>query len=140
MNENEITRYISEFLPGVETAQNFGYTFFFYQSDHKMPFATLSASDNEYDRFSNLDREGVFRLNIGVSKNTFHSLFGSAPIDRSDYDFTVLDKIMPHPEYAAQQFICVLNPSDATFQALQSMIAEAYNIAMKRNAKRETST
>jgi hypothetical protein len=73
-----------------------------------MPFATLSASDNEYDRFSNLDREGVFRLNIGVSKNTFHSLFGSAPIDRSDYDFTVLDKIMPHPEYAAQQFICVL--------------------------------
>jgi len=51
MNANEITRYISEFLPGVETAQNFGYTFFCYQSDHKMPFATLSASDNEYDRF-----------------------------------------------------------------------------------------
>ena len=112
MNENEITQYIIETFPGVETAENFGYTFFFYRSDHKMPFATMSASDNDYHRFSNLDRPGIFRLNIGVGKQTFQSLFGSETIDVSSYDFTVLDRIMPHPEYAAQQFICVLNPSD----------------------------
>ena len=138
-NENEMTRYISETFPGVETAKNFGYTFFFYRSDHKMPFATLSASDNDYGRFSNLDRLGVFRLNIGVSKQTFQSLFGSEAIDARNYDFTALDRIMPHPEYAAQQFICVLSPSEATFQTLRPMIAEAYDIAMKRNAKRESS-
>lgn len=40
---------------GIETAVNFGYTFFFYRSDHKLPFAPIAASDNKYDRVSNLD-------------------------------------------------------------------------------------
>jgi hypothetical protein len=38
--------------------------------DHRFPFATLVTSD-EYDRFSDLNRPGVFRLNVGVSKRTF---------------------------------------------------------------------
>lgn len=92
MNETTITQYITDTFTGVETAQNFGYTFFFYRSDHKMPFATLAASDNDYDRVSNLDRPGVFRLNIGVSRQTFQSLFGSKAIDTSSYDFTVLGR------------------------------------------------
>jgi hypothetical protein len=29
-------------------------------------FATLVSADNKYDRISNLDRPGVFRLNLGV--------------------------------------------------------------------------
>lgn len=47
MNENEITQDIIGTFPGVETAGNFGYTFFFYRSDHKMSFATMSASNND---------------------------------------------------------------------------------------------
>ena len=139
MNESSVADYITKTFPEVETTTNFGYIFFFYRSDHKLPFATLASSDNEYERISNLDRPGVFRLNIGVSKQTFQSLFGSEAIDARNYDFTALDRIMPHPEYAAQQFICVLSPSEATFQTLRPMIAEAYDIAMKRNAKRESS-
>jgi hypothetical protein len=30
-----------------------------------------------YDQFSNLNRPSVFRLNIGIGKQTFRSLFGS---------------------------------------------------------------
>jgi hypothetical protein len=49
---------------------------FFYKSDRKLSFATMIASDYEYDHVSNLNRPGVFRLNLGVSKETFQALFG----------------------------------------------------------------
>ena len=136
MNESSVTNYIAKTFPGVETTTDFGYTFFFYGSDHKIPFATLASSDNDYDRISNLDRPDVFRLNIGVSKQTFQSLFGTAKIDVSTYDFTVLDVIMPHPEYAQQYFICVLSPSEATFARISTLLAEAYDIAVRRYTRR----
>jgi hypothetical protein len=132
MNESSVANYITRTFPGVETTTNFGYTFFFYGSDHKLPFATLASSDNDYDRISNLDRPGVFRLNIGVSKQTFQALFGTAKVDVSSYDFTVLDVIMPHPDYAQQYFICVLSPSEATFERIRALLAEAYDIAVRR--------
>lgn len=139
MNETLLTQYITDTFASVETADNFGYTFFFYDSDHKLPFATLATTDNDYDRVSNLDRPGVFRLNIGVSKETFQSLFGTDGVTISDYDFTVLDRIMPHPEYAPQYFVCVLSPSEATFQAIKPLLAEAYTIAVRRYTKRQKS-
>ena len=100
-------------------------------------FATLSATDNDYDCVSNLDRPGVFRLNIGVSKETFQSLYGTDGVTLSDYDFSALDRIMPHPEYAAQYFVCVLSPGEATFQAIKPLLAEAYSIAVRRHAKHQ---
>ena len=136
MNESSVENYITKTFPGVETTTNFGYTFFFYGSDHKLPFATLASSDNDYDRISNLDRPGVFRLNIGVSKQTFQSLFGTAKVDASTYDFTVIDVIMPHPDYAQQYFICVLSPSEATFERISALLAEAYDIAVRRYTRR----
>lgn len=136
MDETTIANYITDTFAGVETETNFGYLFFFYGSDHKLPFATLAASDNEYDRVSNLDRPGVFRLNIGVSRQTFQSLFGPDKVDVSAYDFTALDTIMPHPEYAAQHFVCVLSPSDETFKNVQALLAEAYEIAVRRYWKK----
>jgi uncharacterized protein DUF6194 len=137
MDETSITQYITDTFANVETADNFGYTFFFYGADHMLPFATLAVADYDYDRFSNLDRPGVFRLNIGVSKQTFTTLFGAGKVDVSGYDFTVLDTIMPHPEYAPQSFICVLNPSAETFEKLRPLLAEAYDLAVRRQAKRE---
>ena len=139
MDEQSITHYITNTFAGVETADNFGYTFFFYGPDRMLPFATIATADNEGDSVSNLDRPGVFRLNIGVSKQTFQSLFGTGKVDVSAYDFTALDTIMPHPDYAAQSFLCVLSPSDATFQKLRSLLSEAYELAVRRASRRKTS-
>jgi len=143
MNESSVVDYITKTFPGVETTTNFGYTFFFYKSDHLLPFATIASSDNEYERISNLNRPGVFRLNIGVSKETFQSLFGTAKVDVGSYDFTALDVIMPHPDYAKQHFICVLSPSEETFERIRALLAEAYDIAgrryPRRNKKNESS-
>jgi len=61
-----------------------------------------------------------------------------------DYDFTALDVIMPHPEYAQYHFICVLSPSEETFEEIRALLAEAYDIAARRYASqhknKETST
>lgn len=137
MNDTSVADYITKTFPGVETTTAFGYTFFFYGSDHKLPFATLASSDNEYDRISNLDRPGVFRLNIGVNRQTFQSLFGAAKVDVGSYDFTALDVIMPHPDYAKQYFICVLSPGEATFERIRALLAEASDIAVRRSKRRD---
>ena len=40
--------------------------------------------------------------------------------------------------YAPMSWVCVLNPSVATFQAVRPLLAEAYQLAVSRYAKRET--
>jgi hypothetical protein len=98
MDETTVAKYITDTFANVETTVNFGYTFFFYGPDRMHPFATIASTGNEYERVSNLDRPGVFRLNIGVSKQSFQGLFGADKVDVSAYDFTALDTIMPHPD------------------------------------------
>ncbi len=136
MADAEIERYILDTFANVETGENYGYKFFFYGSDHMLPFATMIAADNDYDRISNLNRPGVYRLNIGVSRQTFQSLFGPERADVSRYDYTALDRFMPHPDYAPQNWICVLSPGQETLDRTQTYLAEAYEIAQARNARR----
>jgi hypothetical protein len=137
IDESFITSYITSTFENVETTVNLGYTFFFYKDDQMHAFATSASTGNEYERISNLDRPGVYRLNIGVSRETFKSLFGTKKINVSDYDFTALDTIMPHPDYSSQFFLCVLSPSEAMFERIRPMLAEAYDIAMKRYNRRK---
>ena len=145
MDAATLTDYIRA-LPGVETTEAFGYTFFFVGSDRMLPFATIAHADNEHDRVSNLDREGVYRLNLGVSRETYRSIFGPHPprlgadgVLETGYVFTMLDRILPHPHYAPQSWICVLSPSDETFQAVQPLLAEAYDRAVARAARAQAS-
>lgn len=136
MNETSITDYITKTFPDVETTTNLGYTFFFYREERIHAFATIASSGNEYEQISRLDRPGVYRLNIGVSRETFKSLIGTNKINVSDYDFSVLDTLLPHPDYSAQYFICVLSPSDATFERIRPLLAEAYEIAVRKFNRR----
>jgi hypothetical protein len=72
----------------------------------------------------------------------FRSFFGPQPpspgasgVVDTCHDFTALDQLMPHPVYAPQSWVSVLNPSEATFQTVQPLLAEAYELAVRRNAK-----
>ncbi|MEO8084254.1 MAG: DUF6194 family protein [Ardenticatenales bacterium] len=145
MDEATITRYLTDTFDDVQLHGIEGWTFYFYGTDRMMPFATLGTQDDAYDRASDLNRPSVFRLNIGVSKATYRSLFGpEAPIAGPDgvvqtgHDFTALDRIMPHPVYAPQSWLCVLNPSAATFEAVKPLLAEGYERAVGRQRKAET--
>jgi len=113
-----------------------GDTFFMHHEDkHRFPFATIVTKDyGDFDNLSNLKREGVFRLNIGLSKKTFERLFPG----QESHDFSALDVLMPHPVYAANHFVCVLNPSDATFAELVPLLQEAYEIAASRVERRKS--
>ena len=137
IDETFFASYITDTFADVETAVNLGYMFFFYRDDHMHAFATIASTGNEYEKISNLDRPGVYRLNIGVSRDTFQAMFGKGKIDVSAYDFTALDIIMPHPDYSSQHFICVLSPSEATFEQIRPLLAEAYDITKNRYNKRK---
>lgn len=146
MDEAAIIRYIAETFDGVEVVEASEDSFFMYDPGHlipvnrRFPFATLVTGDR-HDTVSNLDRPGVFRLNIGVGKETFRSLFGAeeSPADSGgtagDYDFTALDRLMPHPVYGRMYWSCVLNPGEATWPMAQALLAEAYEMAVARRAK-----
>ena len=139
MDATSIRRYIAQTFAGVEVVDASGGSFFFHGPDHRFPFVTLTTSD-EYDQASNLGRPDVFRVNIGVSKQTFQSLFGpgSTAADEAGkegrYDFTALDRIMPHPVYGKMYWVCVLNPGAATFEKVQELLAEAYDMAVRKRA------
>src|SRR5437762_14379002 len=115
MNEASIIQYITDTFDDLDIFTSTGNTFFFYDPERKFPFVTLVTND-EYDSASNLNRPSVFRLNIGISKQTFRSLFGSQKSSAnpgsdgdSSYDFTALDKIMPHPIYGMMYWVCGLS-------------------------------
>lgn len=135
MDEASIIEYITTAFDDVNSVNSDGNSFFFYGSndknDHKFPFVTLVTNDS-YDQFSNLDRSGVYRLNIGVSKQTFQRLFGENK-NFDAFDFTVLDKIIPHPIYGKMYWICVLSPSTETFEIVKPLLAEAYEADVKKH-------
>jgi hypothetical protein len=146
MDADALTDYITTTFPNVETTYAMGYTFFFVAPNRKLPFATIGTEDNEYDSVSNLSRPPVFRLNIGVSKKTYQSMFGAQRVAlgpsgmiETGHDFAALDLIMPHPTYAPQSWVCVLNPGESTLPRVRALLEEAYELAAKRERRKPTS-
>ncbi|WP_118976187.1 DUF6194 family protein [Taibaiella koreensis] len=116
--------------------------FFLYGADDRFPFATIVTADNDFDAISHLNREGVFRLSIGVGKESFKDLFGNLPsrpgiggFVESGPDFTALDTLMPHPIYGNMYWVCVLNPTEATVDRIWPYLEEAYRLAVQKDEK-----
>jgi hypothetical protein len=138
MDPAAVTRYITETFDGVRVDGVWGDTFFFYDPDLELAgdiyFATMKTQDDDSDRVSDLARGGLFRLNIGLGKESYRALVqgaGEAP------DYTVPDVILPHPLYAGARWVCVLAPSDAFFEArLRPLLAEAHALAVEKHARR----
>jgi Family of unknown function (DUF6194) len=117
-----------------------GDTFFFYEPPgagpdaRRMPFATIVRNDyGGDDAVSELGRPGVFRLNVGVGRERFEDLVGFAPAAytsrRDGVDHAALDVLTPHPVYAAQGWIAILNPGRRTAGLARTLLAEAHDRA-----------
>jgi len=130
MDEATIRDYILRTCPGTTVVDAAGDSYFFTDPRQMHPFATLVTSD-AHDQASDLNRPGVFRLNVGVGKATFQALFGAT----ADHDFTALDRLLPHPVYGKMYWVCVLNPGPATSEAVRSLLAEAYAGDMRRHGR-----
>lgn len=141
MDQQGIIDYVNEHFDGVRVIFGSGPvavddTFFIFdpqrnlEGNQQFPFATIVTKDyGDFDNRSNLNRPGVFRLNIGVSRDTFRRLF---PTSNGAYDYAALDTLIPHPVYAPQSWVSVLNPSDATFESIVPLLTEAYQNAVRR--------
>lgn len=128
MNQSETETFISS-LENVQRSENYGYVFFFVGDDHRLPFVTIANTDQDFDNVSHLNREGVYRVNIGVSKETFLEVIGEPD---PAVDYSALNIFLPHPDYAKQNFLCILSPSGENVEATKRLIEEAHAIATKR--------
>jgi hypothetical protein len=154
VDQEAIIQYVADVFTGVDITRpadgpGAGDTFFIYDPRHdleprqQMPFATIVTKDyGEFDNASRLDRPGVFRLNVGVTRETFRGLFGDASSvegnDETRYDYAALDQLMPHPVYGRQSWVSVLNPSAETFETVKPLLVEAYALVVGRDTRRQT--
>lgn len=75
MKPEEIIEYCKKNLQDVCIVKSWGETGVFYNPQNKFKrgvyVLTIKEKDGDNDKASNLDRPDIYRLNIGVSKNTF---------------------------------------------------------------------
>jgi hypothetical protein len=144
----EILSYCIDNLKGTVLVNSWGESGIFYNPNNTLKrgiyILTVKEKDGDNDKSSDLNREGIYRVNIGVRKSTFTGMFGYVPARPSKggtvdmpYDFTQTDKLLPHPVYAWMSWLCVLNPSAATFEQIKPLIKEAYEYAKEKYSKRK---
>lgn len=156
MTEDDIIASVTS-LPGVVavTASGangapevaWGDSFFFYDpdgdtpADRRMPFATIVTKDYDgFDTASNLNRPGVFRLNVAVGRTAFEELIGYPPrahaAQSARFDYTAIDQLIPHPAYAPQAWVAILNPGETTATLACSLLTDAHIRAVQRHRHR----
>lgn len=143
MTPDEILRYCLNSFPDTVLVESWGERGIFYNPGlvrkRGVYVLTVKEKDGANDKASALGRNGVWRVNLGLRKETYRSLFGPQPkrplkggVVETGHDFTAPDQIMPHPVYGWMSWVCVLHPSDETFETLKPLIREAYDYAKEK--------
>jgi Family of unknown function (DUF6194) len=155
MTPDHVVQAICSSFPDLIVRSSWGETALFYNPKRALPngvyFCTIKQHDGENDKASKLDREGVFRLAIGLSPPSYLKLFGRPPgrpnkggVVATGHDFTLSNELMPHPIYAWMSWAQILNPTLEAMQALHPLIAESHSMAatkfVKRMVKKPAST
>ena len=132
-----IVDYLTATYPATDVVTIPGAWFFSLDPENHWPnYATIVTTD-EHDMGSpsNLTaRSDVFRLNLGVDKATFQRYDTDA-----EPDYAALDTVLPHPVYAAQRWISILDPSWSTWnKTVVPLIAVAHDRLAAQLARRES--
>lgn len=133
-------------LPDTLLLQSWGESGIFYNPGRTRKrgvyVLTVKEKDGANDRASHLDRPGMFRVNLGLRKETFRRLFGPLParppkggVVETGCDFTAPDQLLPHPVYAWMGWVCVLTPSLETWKAMEPLVRESYEYAKEKFLK-----
>jgi uncharacterized protein DUF6194 len=132
--QDEMLRLIRDAFPDAVVAEIDSAVFFSLDESHWPNFATVVWTD-EHDMGtpSNLARPGVYRVNVGVDRETFQRLVGA----QEDPDYAALDRFVPHPVYAKQRWISILNPShDTVRETLMPLITAGRDRLAARKVSR----
>lgn len=133
---------------GIVFSSNWGERALFYNPGHVLKkgiyIATFKERDGANDKASHLDSGNRFRLNVGLPKSAYVSLFGPPPfrpsagnIVATGHNFTQTDCLTPHPVYGWMSWVAVINPSRDTFEMLLPLLDEAVELARKKFEKRK---
>jgi hypothetical protein len=118
-----------------------GDRFFFAGEDRMRPFATIVGHDvPDFDERSRLSADGRYRLNIEVGRDEFRNLFGYGPEEfaahQETIDFAEPDRVIPHPAYAVQGWVSVVNPGPATAAEVTRLLDRARIRSAAREKRR----
>ncbi|MCI8491081.1 MAG: hypothetical protein HFJ04_12735 [Lachnospiraceae bacterium] len=146
MTPDKILEYCLMQLEDTVLVNSWGEKGIFYNPQNKRKrgvyVLTVKEKDGENDKSSDLNREHIYRVNLGIHKDTFIKMFGFIPkrppkggvVDMS-YDFSAVNQLIPHPVYGWMGWICVLNPSEKMFEELKPLVREAYEYAREKYNK-----
>jgi hypothetical protein len=134
-------------LDGVVPKASWGETSLFYNPGKALPhgvyFCTIKEKDGANDQASNLNRDGVFRLAIGLPPSTYVTLFGSKParpskgaVVTTGHDFQECNLLMPHPIYAWMGWAQILSPNQEQYEKIRPLIVQAYELARQKFSKK----
>ncbi len=133
-----ILQFIRDTYPATDIFEAGGTWFCSYDPDKHFPNYLTIVTNNDFDDGSDLDREGVFRLNLGLTRATFERLVGVQLDPAAPPDFAALDTPLPHPTYAAQLWVSILNPSWSTWiDTVIPLIAEAHDRLAAQRARHD---
>ena len=115
---------------------------FFYVRDNsgepkKMPFTTIVTKDyTGFDSESNLNRGGLYRLNIEIGKEKFEDLFGFKTNEfednRSRFNFSSLNQLFPHPLYGSNGWVSIINPDADSAAKVNNLLDFSLERALRR--------
>jgi len=115
-----------------------GDTFFSYAPDgvpaSAQPFATIVTKDYPDDASAQLDRPGVFRVNVAAGRDAARAVAGATS---DDDDPTELDRLRLHPVYGSLGWVAVANPGPRTAETLRTLLRDAYEAARTRAERRD---
>lgn len=148
---DDILNYCLKNLKGTILIETWGEKAVFYNPGNTLKkgvyVLTIKEKDGENDKASGLNRKNIFRVNLGLRKETFIKLFDEIPARPAagkavdmNYDFEKTDEILPHPVYAWMGWISILNPDKKTTDTLVPFINEAYSYAKEKFEKNYSKT
>ena len=147
LSAEEALRRVARRFDGVVEMERWGERSLFYNPDFLLPhgvyFVTIKEHDGPNDKASRLDRDGVYRVSLGIGRTMYTDHFGPTPtrpskgqIVDTGHDFTALDTLTPHPVYGWMGWVCVLSPTAETLSEMGTLIAEAHRLAVDKFDKR----
>lgn len=141
INSAAIAEYIRTTFTGLRedgdsVTPGWGEHAFYYNPESELPrgvyFVTLKSKATPGDPTSAILTDGIYRLCIRLSRKAFERRFGrpSRRVARSEepdpaFAYRTADQLFPHPT-GELPAVCVLNPSQATFDALKPELEATY--------------
>lgn len=115
---------------------SWGDVFFYVAPDGKVPsgqpFATIVTKDYPGEPSAGLDRPESFRVNIDARARV-----GPVPADTdAPRDPSTPDLLMPHPVYAEQGWVAVVDPGERTSAQVVTLLTAAHATALGRWQRR----